>query len=82
MARSKAPAQLRVGEGVGRWSEHTTVSRQRSGLPRLILRQLLDGRVGQLRGVVQLAGKKLIVVRLRVRLEAEAMLSGTTSLLS
>ena len=52
--------------------EHTDSLRQRSGLPRLILRQLLDGRVGQLRGVVQLAGKKLIVVRLRVRLEAEA----------
>ena len=69
----KGTAQLRVGEGVGQMVvEHTDRLRQRSGLPRLILRQLLDGRVGQLRGVVQLAGKKLIVVRLRVRLEAEA----------
>ena len=52
--------------------EHTDRLRQRSGLPLLVLRQLLDGRVGQLRGVVQLAGKKLIVVRLCIRLEAEA----------
>ena len=69
----KGTAQLRVGEGVGQMVvEHTDRLRQRSGLPLLVLRHLLDGRVGQLRGVVQLAGKQLIVVRLRVRLEAEA----------